>query len=89
MYLVCASLRTTEHTPTFSTFHNLAAGFTEEEAARRLHLFGENFMKIEVLSVWQLLVQQVSVTLPSFGAQYTLSILFPLLLYVIRYILSV
>lgn len=51
-------LRTTEHTPTFSTFHNGAAGFTGNEAARRLHLFGENFMKIEVLSVWQLLVQQ-------------------------------
>ncbi|XP_063865202.1 polyamine-transporting ATPase 13A3-like isoform X3 [Scylla paramamosain] len=51
-------LRPTDHAPTFSTFHNGAAGLTGKEAVRRHELFGENFMKIDVLSVWQLLIQQ-------------------------------
>ncbi|XP_045113394.1 polyamine-transporting ATPase 13A3-like isoform X2 [Portunus trituberculatus] len=53
-----ARLRPTDHAPTFSTFHNGAEGLTGKEAARRQELFGENFMKIDVLSVWQLLIQQ-------------------------------
>ncbi|KAG0705391.1 putative cation-transporting ATPase 13A3 [Chionoecetes opilio] len=53
-----ARLRPTDHTPTFATFHNGAAGLQGDEAARHLDLFGENFMKIDVLSVWQVLIQQ-------------------------------
>ncbi|XP_069170169.1 probable cation-transporting ATPase 13A4 isoform X1 [Procambarus clarkii] len=51
-------LQSLDNGTTFSTFHNGSGGLGQDEAARRLSLFGENYMKIEVLSVWQLLVQQ-------------------------------
>ncbi|XP_071531057.1 probable cation-transporting ATPase 13A4 isoform X2 [Panulirus ornatus] len=51
-------LRLMEEGTTFSTFHKGKDGLTGDEASDRLVLYGENFMKIEVASIWQLLIQQ-------------------------------
>ncbi|XP_042227487.1 polyamine-transporting ATPase 13A2-like isoform X1 [Homarus americanus] len=51
-------LKPLDHRATFKTFHQVSAGLDGDTARRRRSLFGENFMKIEVLSVRQLLIQQ-------------------------------
>ncbi|XP_066971293.1 polyamine-transporting ATPase 13A3-like isoform X4 [Macrobrachium rosenbergii] len=51
-------LRPLEHGSTFSTFHQMESGLTGDDVHARKALYGENFMKIEILSIWQLLVEQ-------------------------------
>ncbi|XP_063597284.1 probable cation-transporting ATPase 13A4 [Penaeus indicus] len=51
-------LRPLEHGTTFNTFHRQSEGLSEPTAKAKKTLFGENFMKIEILSIWQLIVQQ-------------------------------
>ncbi|XP_042868146.1 polyamine-transporting ATPase 13A3-like isoform X2 [Penaeus japonicus] len=51
-------LRPLEHGTTFNTFHRQSSGLSEPTAKAKKTLFGENFMKIEILSIWQLIVQQ-------------------------------
>ncbi|ROT85511.1 hypothetical protein C7M84_012527 [Penaeus vannamei] len=51
-------LRPLEHGTTFNTFHRQSGGLSEPAAKAKKALFGENFMKIEILSIWQLIVQQ-------------------------------
>ncbi|XP_068211342.1 polyamine-transporting ATPase 13A3-like isoform X2 [Palaemon carinicauda] len=51
-------LRPLEHGSTFSTFHQKESGLSEDDVQARKALYGENFMKIEILSIWQLLVEQ-------------------------------
>ncbi|XP_047491812.1 probable cation-transporting ATPase 13A4 isoform X4 [Penaeus chinensis] len=59
-------LRPLEHGTTFNTFHRQSEGLSEPTAKARKALFGENFMKIEILSIWQLIVQQTYIPLYMF-----------------------
>ncbi|KAK7082436.1 hypothetical protein SK128_023001 [Halocaridina rubra] len=43
---------------TFNSFHRRESGLSGRDAKSKKILFGENFMKIEILSIWQLLIQQ-------------------------------
>ncbi|XP_069958111.1 polyamine-transporting ATPase 13A2 isoform X2 [Cherax quadricarinatus] len=51
-------LRPFDNGATFNTFQQASGGLGQATAQRRQSLFGENFMRIEILSIWQLLVQQ-------------------------------